>query len=69
MLAFLSDTMRGITSDLDKDTGELLKVPIKDKLKAAELLGKRHALFTEKIEHNGNDGRAIRINIVPDKDD
>ena len=69
VLAFLSDTMRGITSDLDNDTGEQLKVPIKDKLKAAELLGKRHALFTEKIEHTGNNGRAIKINIVPDNDD
>lgn len=54
VLEFLSNTMRGITPDLDTDTGEPLNVPIKDKLKAAELLGKRHALFTEKVEHSGD---------------
>jgi hypothetical protein len=35
-------------------------LPGKDRLKAAELLGKRYALFTEKVEHSGE----VQINAL-----
>lgn len=35
----------------------------KDRTKAAELLGKRHALFTEKKEITGADGGTFEVNI------
>ena len=37
---------------------------LKDKLKALELLGKYHKLFTEKHEHSGPDGGAPVLNII-----
>jgi len=33
-----------------------LETPVKDMVKAAELLGKRYKLFVEKHEHTGKDG-------------
>jgi uncharacterized Fe-S cluster-containing protein len=32
-----------------------------ERLKAAELLGKRHRLFTDKVELTGKDGGAIEL--------
>jgi phage terminase small subunit len=40
------------------------KVSAKDRLKAAELMGKRHGLFKDKMEISGADGGPLVINTV-----
>lgn len=45
-----------------------IKVSAKDRLKAAELIGKRYALFTDKVDIEGNVG-AIIIDDIPDIDE
>lgn len=55
VLRYLTSVMRGETVDevLDKDGYRYkLKVAERDRLKAAELLGKRYMLFTDRIENN-----------------
>ena len=70
VLAFLSASLRGeileevITTKSDGSGGIepiILKKQIcaKDRIKAAELLGKRYALFTEKVDLEGNVGVTI----------
>lgn len=41
---------------------------IKDRIRAAELIGRRYALFTDKMEVEGNIG-AVIIDDVPDEDE
>lgn len=41
---------------------------IKDRIRAAELIGRRYALFTDKMELEGNIG-AVIIDDVPDEDE
>lgn len=56
VLRYLSSVMRGETFDevIDKDGGvHKLKVAERDRIKAAELLGKRYMLFTDKAENTG----------------
>lgn len=48
VLEYLTKVMRGEVND---QLG--FEAPVKDRNKAAELLGKRHGLFTDKIEHSG----------------
>lgn len=61
VLTFLTDTMRGkfkqeqvLIVPTGEGRGEIEKVKVeaqlKDRIKAAELLGKRYGIFTEKIE-------------------
>jgi phage terminase small subunit len=71
VLQFLTDVMRGnVTEKVPVLAGmgvqELVdNTPaIKDREKAAELLGKRYMLWTEKVEHSGNVGVNI-INDIP----
>lgn len=55
VLRYLTSVMRGETVDevLDKDGYRYkLKVAERDRLKAAELLGKRYMLFTDRVENN-----------------
>lgn len=70
VLAFLSASLRGevleevVTSESDGAGGIrplILKKQLsaKDRIKAAELLGKRYALFTEKVDLDGNVGVTI----------
>ena len=70
VLAFLSASLRGevleevVTSESDGSGGIrpiILKKQLsaKDRIKAAELLGKRYALFTEKVDLEGNVGVTI----------
>lgn len=70
VLAFLSSSLRGevleevITTESDGVGGIkpiILKKQLsaKDRIKAAELLGKRYALFTEKVDLEGNVGVTI----------
>ena len=45
-----------------------MDVPSRDRLKAAELLGKRYALFTDRVDVEGNVG-AVIIDDIPDVDE
>ena len=58
VLRYLSKVMRGEEKD---QFG--LDASLKDRNKAAELLGKRYALFTEKKEVTGADGEKFEVNI------
>ena len=70
VLAFLSSSLRGeideevVSSESDGEGGikpVILKKQLsaKDRIKAAELLGKRYALFTEKVDLEANVGVTI----------
>ncbi len=70
VLAFLSSSLSGdvleevVTTESDGAGGikpVILKKQLsaKDRIKAAELLGKRYALFTEKVDLEGNIGVTI----------
>lgn len=65
VLKYLTSVLRGESSSEEiviEGTGDgcsearkIKKAPSeKDRLRAAELLGKRYSLFTDKVEHNGN---------------
>ena len=56
VMQFLSSTMRG---DILDQFG--LDPALNDRLKAAELLGKRYKLFTDKQEISGADGEPIKV--------
>lgn len=56
VMHFLSSTMRG---DIPDQFG--LDPALNDRLKAAELLGKRYKLFTDKQEISGADGEPIKV--------
>ena len=69
VLAFLSSSLRGevLEEVVTTETVDGMIKPIilkkqlsaKDRIKAAELLGKRYALFTEKVDLEGNVGVTI----------
>lgn len=56
VLEYLTGVMRGDEKEevMTEDGVSYREPSVKDKLKAAELLGKRHALFTEKQEISAN---------------
>jgi phage terminase small subunit len=56
VMQFLSSTMRG---DIPDQFG--LDPALNDRIKAAELIGKRYKLFTDKQEISGADGEAIKV--------
>lgn len=56
VMQFLSSTMRG---DIPDQFG--LDPALNDRLKAAELLGKRYKMFTDKQEISGADGEPIKV--------
>ena len=58
ILEFLTAVMRNDTEYLEQYD----PIETRDRLKAAEKLGKRYAMFTERIEHSGEMG----INIIDD---
>lgn len=73
VLAFLSSSLRGdvleevVATESDGVGGMkpiILKKQLsaKDRIKAAELLGKRYALFTEKVDLDGN----LEVTIIDD---
>ncbi|UOW66872.1 terminase small subunit [Paraclostridium bifermentans] len=73
VLAFLSSSLRGdvleevVAAESDGVGGMkpvILKKQLsaKDRIKAAELLGKRYALFTEKVDLDGN----LEVTIIDD---
>ena len=69
VLAFLSSSLRGevLEEVVTTETVDGMVKPVilkkqlsaKDRIKAAELLGKRYALFTEKVDLEGNVGVTI----------
>ena len=69
VLAFLSSSLRGevleevvATETIDGMIKPVIlkkQLSAKDRIKAAELLGKRYALFTEKVDLEGNVGVTI----------
>ena len=69
VLAFLSASLRGEVLEEVVSTGSIegmikpvilkKQLSAKDRIKAAELLGKRYALFTEKVDLEGNVGVTI----------
>ena len=69
VLEYLTSVMRGDQKEqvplmyYDKQILEEKSASIKDRLKAAELLGKRYALFTEKLEVEGATAVQIVDNI------
>lgn len=75
VLEYLTSVMRGQQKEevallVGEGVQELIKKDIsaKDRLKAAELLGKRYALFTEKLELQGQTSVQI-VDDVPEVDD
>lgn len=56
VMQFLSSTMRG---DIPDQFG--LDPALNDRIKAAELLGKRYKMFTDKQEISGADGAPIKV--------
>lgn len=56
VMQFLSSTMRG---DVPDQFG--LDPALNDRLKAAELIGKRYKMFTDKQEISGADGEPIKV--------
>ena len=72
ILAYLTDVMRGKKKEqtlIGMGMGEQgiteIDVGSKDRIKAAELLGKRYGMWTEKVDING----AMMVNIVDDVED
>ncbi|MFZ8764774.1 terminase small subunit [Enterococcus diestrammenae] len=71
VLEYLTSVMRGEETETvatSKGLYEDVDVGAKDRLKAAELLGKRHALFTDKVDVAGTQ-KVIFVNDVPQDDD
>lgn len=58
-------TMRKRT--VKKEVPQLVEIPAKlsDANKAAELLGKKYSLFTDKVEHSGNVEGVVIVNDIP----
>lgn len=44
--------------------GSKVKIKLHDKLKALELLGRYHKIFTDKVEHTGKDGQNLLAGII-----
>ena len=69
VLEFLASVMRGEQQEevlkgigMGEQTKTKIDVSAKDRIKAAELIGKRHALFTEKLDIDGS----LNVTIVDD---
>lgn len=69
ILTYLTKVMRGQSESYAiTNEGVILKRPDeRERLKAAELLGKRYSLFTEKIDLNADLGVTIIDNIEADQ--
>lgn len=75
VLEFLSDVVKGKITEqvplvLGKDFKVIDKEPsIRDRIKAAEWIGKRYALFTEKHDISGDIGLHINVDYGDDLED
>lgn len=72
VLEYLTDVMRGRKKDevlkgvgMGEQVIDEIRVPTKEQIRAAELLGKRYGLWTDKLEINGEVGL---VKIVDDID-
>ncbi|MHA9740701.1 terminase small subunit [uncultured Robinsoniella sp.] len=63
VLEYLTAVMRGNEKD---QFG--LDAALADRTKAAELLGKRYRLFTDKVEHSGSVEGVVIVNDIPKPD-
>lgn len=68
VLEFLTRVVRGeekeeVTTRIGDDLVDCKVAKISDRTKAAELLGKRYRLFTDKVEHSGD------VNVIKIVDD
>lgn len=70
VLKYLTRVMRGEEKEIFVDYGEdgdkiVIEGPpaIRERTKAAELIGKRYTLFTDKVEHSGIVGSEVTITI------
>ena len=71
VMEFLSKTMRGQTKETvatAKGLYENVPVTAKDRIKAAELIGKRHALFTDNVNTTNRTNIEIDIGDYPEDD-
>lgn len=72
VLEFLTNVLRGEITEqipiiMEKDFEMIDKAPsVKDRTKAAELLGKRYALFKENVNHSGDVGISISVDYGDD---
>ena len=65
VMEYLTSVMRGEQTEsvaTSKGVFPGVEVSAKDRIKAAELLGKRYALFTEKVDLDGN----LEVTIIDD---
>lgn len=75
VLQFLTTVMRGEITEqipiiLMKEFEMVDKEPaIKDRLKSAEMLGKRYLLFTDRVEHKSDTGRKLVMDYGDGDDD
>lgn len=72
VMEFISATMRGETKSEElTNTGEVVDITpsIAQRLKAAELMGKRHALFTDNVNMKTNANIEIDIGEYPEDGD
>lgn len=53
-----------ISETSSEKSGSRVKVKLHDKLKALELLGRYHKIFTDKVEHTGKDGHNLLAGII-----
>lgn len=68
VLETITAVMRGETKDVMNVDGIMKKyVNPRDVLKAAELLGKRHALFTDNVNIDGQIEQVIILDDIPDE--
>lgn len=68
VLLFLTKTMRGETVDYeDTVDGRMMKQFAKDRVKAAELLGKRYMLWTEKVQMEATVASVMIVDDIPDE--
>ncbi len=72
VLEYLTDVMRGKRKDevlkgvgMGEQVIDQIRVPTKEQIRAAELLGKRYGMWTDKLEINGEVGL---VKIVDDID-
>lgn len=68
VLMFLTRTMRGEIEDFeDTELGRMNMQFTKDRVKAAELLGKRYMLFTDKVDINATVAPVTIVDDIPDE--
>lgn len=71
IIEYLTSVMRGEETETvttAKGLFDGVEVSAKDRIKAAELLGKRHSLFTDKVNVNANINPVQIVDDIPEDD-